>query len=264
MSATNHTTNYNLPQFIGTDKPTWLTDVNGALNTIDTQMKANADSATSASTSATTANNAIGTLSNLETTAKTDLVSAVNEVNTNAGTAQTTANTAIGSANATATALNTFEQKFNLVNITQGNDNNYSKTGTVTNNMTLAQNSDGSIFKAYGQFRISRNSSASRSAVAGLSGQYGIDTGLVLTTAPTTAYVIKCAGSENWVNPDTGTNQWCGSACDIAVGTNGHIYIALRPSTGNWSASSSMEINFNYVPALYFNGTFGDVPTPEN
>ena len=26
MSATNHTTNYNLPQFIGTDIPSWLAD----------------------------------------------------------------------------------------------------------------------------------------------------------------------------------------------------------------------------------------------
>ena len=43
MSATNHTTNYNLPIFVGTDKPAWLVDFNGAMTTIDTQMKANAD-----------------------------------------------------------------------------------------------------------------------------------------------------------------------------------------------------------------------------
>ena len=27
MGATNRTTNYNLPQFVATDVPTWLTDV---------------------------------------------------------------------------------------------------------------------------------------------------------------------------------------------------------------------------------------------
>ena len=43
MGATNHTDNYNLPQFIGTDKPTWLTDINGAFLAIDTAMKNNAD-----------------------------------------------------------------------------------------------------------------------------------------------------------------------------------------------------------------------------
>ena len=107
MSHTNSTPNYNLPQFVGTDKPTWLNDVNGAMSAIDTQMKANADSATTAGTSATTANNAIGTLANLETTAKTDLVSAVNEVNTNVTTVGNVASQA--SANATSASGVTVE-----------------------------------------------------------------------------------------------------------------------------------------------------------
>ncbi len=55
MSSTNKTTNYLLPQFISTDKPTWLGDVNGAMSTIDSQMKSNADAAAAA---AATANNA--------------------------------------------------------------------------------------------------------------------------------------------------------------------------------------------------------------
>ena len=38
MSATNHTNYYNLPQFIGTDIPSWLTDVNGALSAIDSAV----------------------------------------------------------------------------------------------------------------------------------------------------------------------------------------------------------------------------------
>ena len=81
MSATNHTQNYQLPQFLGTDKPAWLTDVNGAFATTDSQMKLNADAAAGAATNATTALNGIGTLANLTTTAKDNLVSAVNEVN---------------------------------------------------------------------------------------------------------------------------------------------------------------------------------------
>lgn len=43
MSATNTTTNYGLPIFIETDKPAWLVDFNGAMRTIDTQLKTNAD-----------------------------------------------------------------------------------------------------------------------------------------------------------------------------------------------------------------------------
>lgn len=38
MSATNATSNYNLPLFIGTDKPAWLVDWNGAMNAIDTAI----------------------------------------------------------------------------------------------------------------------------------------------------------------------------------------------------------------------------------
>lgn len=48
MSATNTTANYNLPIFVGTDKPAWLVDFNGAMNTIDAQMKLNADAAANA------------------------------------------------------------------------------------------------------------------------------------------------------------------------------------------------------------------------
>lgn len=48
MSSTNKTTNYNLSQYIGTDKPTYLGDYNSDMLKIDTQLKANADSASTA------------------------------------------------------------------------------------------------------------------------------------------------------------------------------------------------------------------------
>lgn len=38
MAHSNATTNYNLPQFVSTDKPAWLTDVNTAYSDIDTGM----------------------------------------------------------------------------------------------------------------------------------------------------------------------------------------------------------------------------------
>lgn len=46
MAHSNNTTNYSLPQFDPTDKPAWLTDINGAFSDIDTaiytaQTKAN-------------------------------------------------------------------------------------------------------------------------------------------------------------------------------------------------------------------------------
>ena len=39
MASTNKTPNYNLSQFIATDKPAWLTDVNGDMSKIDTAIK---------------------------------------------------------------------------------------------------------------------------------------------------------------------------------------------------------------------------------
>lgn len=39
MSATQKTTNYQLPIFVGTDIPSWLTDFNGAMNKIDEAIK---------------------------------------------------------------------------------------------------------------------------------------------------------------------------------------------------------------------------------
>ena len=48
MTATNHTENYNLSQFAGTDRPTWLVDYNADMAKIDAQMKQNADDIASA------------------------------------------------------------------------------------------------------------------------------------------------------------------------------------------------------------------------
>ena len=48
MTATNHTENYNLSQFVGTDRPTWLGDYNGDMAKIDAQLKQNADDIASA------------------------------------------------------------------------------------------------------------------------------------------------------------------------------------------------------------------------
>ena len=48
MTATNHTENYNLSRFVGTDRPTWLVDYNGDMAKIDAQMKRNEDDIASA------------------------------------------------------------------------------------------------------------------------------------------------------------------------------------------------------------------------
>lgn len=53
--ASASTTNYSLPQYAAGDLPTWDSDWNPAFQTIDAQMKANADAASSAQTAASNA-----------------------------------------------------------------------------------------------------------------------------------------------------------------------------------------------------------------
>ena len=55
MSHTNKTPNYSLPQFIGSDTPAWLTDVNQAYTAIETGMNAAKQAADAASKTAVTA-----------------------------------------------------------------------------------------------------------------------------------------------------------------------------------------------------------------
>ena len=54
MTSTNKTANYDLSQFVGTDRPTWLGDYNSDMTKIDAQMKANANAIQQATTGALT------------------------------------------------------------------------------------------------------------------------------------------------------------------------------------------------------------------
>lgn len=149
MSHTNATSNYNLPQFLGSDKPAWLGDINPAMSAIDTQMKANADASTTAGTNATTALNGIGTLANLTTTEKTNLVGAVNEIDTELGTVSGVASSASGAATI---AKNTADTLSDYVNIdTYGNATATTSNGSIAYvNFSYASNEDATVGKIYG------------------------------------------------------------------------------------------------------------------
>ena len=102
MSYTNKTHNYDLPQWLGNDKPAWLTDMNGAFSAIDTAIKGASDSGSSAEA---IANNALSTAQNAQETAGTALNTA-NEAKTKAGNATTIANNASQQAGTALTAVN--------------------------------------------------------------------------------------------------------------------------------------------------------------
>lgn len=106
MGATNHTANYDLPQWIGTDKPTFLGDLNDAFLKIDAGMKRNQSEISGATSDAgkalakaTSAGQAVNTLTPIVNTASENASQAL----TTANNAASTANTANANANAAKT-----------------------------------------------------------------------------------------------------------------------------------------------------------------
>jgi microcystin-dependent protein len=112
FASTNKTANYELPQFVGTDKPTWLGDFNEAMSDIDTGMHENATDIASMQTdvaSATaTASQASQDVATLTTTVNS-LSGRVTNVETTASNAQSTANSALNVANTKVNSSDLFD-----------------------------------------------------------------------------------------------------------------------------------------------------------
>lgn len=241
MSYSNHTTNYNLPLYVGTDKPTYLGDFNSAMGTIDAQMKSNADSASGADTKATTANTNIGTMSNLTTTDKATLVEAINEVDGHADTAQTTANTAGNTATQAMTkADNAMAQiaNFNLTTFTNLTPTLSNGTGG-TSSFTCAKNSDGSLAKIYGQIWITNLTAPTTITLS--------DTGL----RPESAITFQgCAISERF-----DTNGQC-SVYPLSYTLNTNGTVTIQTHGGGDTTRSYVMLFAN----MLFIKDFGDAP----
>ena len=88
MGHTNSTANLSLPQFIGTDKPTWLGDINSAFSDIDAYVGTNDAAVSGAVADAASA-----------VSQAASAVSTANAANTTAGNASTAATNAVGTAN---------------------------------------------------------------------------------------------------------------------------------------------------------------------
>ena len=289
MASTNKTTNYELSQYIGTDKPTYLTDYNQDMSKIDAGIHAAKSEADNNATS-------IGTLSSLTTTAKTDLVSSINEVDADVATntnniATNTSNIAtntthIGTVtNLTTTAKTDLVVAANEINAKVGNlssltttdknstvgaineiksqINDFNLTTFVTPTLTITKTADGSsagVTVSNNTIKIAKNSNGSLfkfygsvyfadQAYKGELKYTFSDTGL-----PTidTAYTISNAAI-SFLDDGTNMNQ---RVRDITYETNGNITMTYT------IGSASRE--FVYIPnCLYFNANFGDLPTPE-
>lgn len=241
MSHTNSTTNYSLPQFVGTDKPAWLTDINGAFSAIDTNLKTASDNATTAGTAATTANTSIGTLASLSTTEKTNLVGAINEVNTAAGTASGVASGAVATANQASTKVNGLEAYLDLVTFTTPTVN--ATNGTITRgDVACASNTNGTMGKVYGEIRVTSNVNGN------------VTVSFATPLRPTEAIDINGGMINFW--SDNGSNFAPGGMIAMHLAVDGTASFTI-------SASANRQYRLYLMNSVIFAQNFGDVPTPE-
>lgn len=234
MASTNKTTNYELSQYIGTDKPTYLGDYNGDMQKIDARMKTNADGFASAQSLAQTAKD---TADLAETHAQTGI--------TNASTAQSTASSALAKATQNEADIANFNLSiFEPVD----NDDIVCPNGTLnksTTSITVARNTDGSLAKVYGQIRVDFSNYTGTLPVSFPS-----------SLRPSTDITIQCACQARITdNPGQYANS---SGQSITIRTNGTIEVQPRTVNPNF-----IRADYYLLPCLYWIKDFGDVPLPE-
>jgi hypothetical protein len=243
MSSTNKTTNYELSQFIGTDKPAWLTDYNSDMGKIDAGVATAQSTATGADGKATANATAIGDLTSLTTTAKTNLVAAVNEVKTSADTAANSAASAAGNANQALTKVNELADYFTMTVTQVPVANIVSSTGNVqdTPSVSIAKNSTNSLGKVYGEIHHYPTTSGWQTITL------NIDSGI----HPDAQFTISPAGVTN----PTSINQ------NQKIE---NVYLRFNPSgtidIRYWADATNVQYHVYLMPCLYFFTDFGDLP----
>lgn len=242
MASTNKTTNYNLSQYVGSDKPTYLGDYNGDMQKIDTQMKANADSASSANSLATTAKS---TADLAEEHAQT----AITNANTADGKAVVAQNSA-SQANLTSQQALALAQSFNLNTYEQIDNNDIlCPDGIVdvsNSSVTVAKNSDGSLAKIYGII------------IVNLSNHTGpVRISFPTSLRPTTEFTIQNAYIRRFTKNIPA--QYYITLNSITVKTNGTVELFASPSS-----SDDIAVNSYLLPCLYWIKDFGDTPVNPN
>lgn len=286
MASTNSTTHYELSQYIGTDKPTYLVDYNQDMSKIDTGIYGAKSKADNNETS-------IGTLTNLQTTEKSNLVGAVNEVNTNS----TNNSTNIG----TLSSLSTTE-KSNLVGavneVKTEADGNKTNIGTMAN---LSTTDKSSLVGAVNEVKSEANTNKANIENFNLTSYTTIDPNdYDVTTGTTGSFgtwkTIKVAKnndgslakvygkvSYNPTSQNTGIiihNSGLAPTSDITINMAGICRVANQPAfspvdldliirtNGDLEISPKafgpdVSLTFYLFPCLYFIKDFGDIPTPQ-
>ena len=231
MASTNKTINYELSQYIGTDKPSYLGDYNSDMLKIDGAIKNNADNITLVDTKATGAD-----------TKATGADAKATQALTNSAQASTTANEALNTANENTQKIS----KFNLSVFST--ITNFTKVGSGTINpnseIKVATNSDGSLAKIYGQITISNvtNSASNK-------GKLTFNTSL----RPESDIVIT--GGTIGLNVNSSNQVVTTFIKDFTIKTTGEVEIEY-----NYTLASGEVWRAIFINSLLFIKDFGDEP----
>ena len=243
MSSTNKTTNYDLSQFVGSDKPAWLSDYNQDMSKIDTAIKSASDAATSAGGEATSAATSIGDLTTLTTDVKTSVVAAINEVDNHADTAQNTANAANTLATQTKNEIDAITDYLSLSTATSSSVSTNLGTIASGSSLSIRRNSTNSLGKIYGSFTVNNVPTSGTMTIT------IADTGL-RPGSPITfngcAYV-RIESRDSHIYRDLMQTY--------TLNTDGTITITRDLATLNGSA-----LYFSFIACLLFITDFGDLP----
>ena len=233
MASTNKTPNFDLSQYIGSDKPTYLGDYNSDMSKIDTAMATNKTNSENAVTVATGANE---TASNAQTIA-TQAQTTAQQANTLAQTAKSAADTAQAGVDENKEAIaNINLTQFSTISSSQMSVNH----GTLSSDssMSIAISPDGSLAKVYGRVSIQNPNFNGTCEVK-------FNTNL----RPQNKLNINPAGMRI-LYTSAGLNSV--SIAPITIDTNGQVTLQIYTST------SVSQVDGIFFPCLYWLKSFGD------
>lgn len=251
MASTNKTTNLQLSQYIGSDKPTYLGDYNADMQKIDQGYKTNADNIATAiagvESATSTANSAVASATQATSTANSASATATS-ANTTANNAQSTANSALSTATtaqASANEANSKIENFNLTQFSTIPTSSMSKTGNATitsSNVSVAMNDDGSLAKVYGELNVTPNGQGNIVIPTDLRPEEELTINGVVIRAIINSSTVKAFGNVS-----------------MTIKTNGNIEVPYTYAV----SSSADNCRFIFTACLLFVKQFGDTPIPD-
>lgn len=211
MGHTNSTANLALPQFIGTDKPTWLGDINSAFSDIDAYVGTNDAAVAGAVADAGSA-----------VSQAASAVSTANAANTTAGNASTAATNAVGTANNAMALVNQTNTKIGtLANLhTTDRTSIVNAINELADGVKVSVTADG--VKTYGQlldelYALIDNAKLNSKSVVELPGGIVLNVFIIRNT-----YIVATACTID--NQNTGVYQTLitssGSKMETVLGAN--------------------------------------------